>query len=56
LLAEKGGLTDPDAPALLGSAREQSGELRTLINDLVDLARYGRTETHRKDVRRRCCG
>ena len=51
LLAEKGGLSDPDAPALLGSAREQSGELRTLINDLVDLARYGRTETHREDVR-----
>jgi two-component system sensor histidine kinase MprB len=51
LLAEEGGLADPQAPALLGSAREQTGELRALINDLVDLARYGRTETHREDVR-----
>lgn len=51
LLAEQGGLADPQAPALLGSAREQSVELRALINDLVDLARYGRAETHREDVR-----
>jgi two-component system, OmpR family, sensor histidine kinase MprB len=51
LLAEEGGLADPQAPALLGSAREQSVELRVLINDLVDLARYGRAETHREDVR-----
>jgi two-component system, OmpR family, sensor histidine kinase MprB len=51
LLAEAGGLADPQAPALLGSAREQSGELRSLVNDLVDLARYGRAETHREDVR-----
>jgi two-component system sensor histidine kinase MprB len=51
LLAEEGGLADPQAPALLGSAREQSGELRALINDLVDLARYGQAETHREDVR-----
>lgn len=51
LLAEEGGLADPQAPALLGSAREQSIELRALINDLVDLARYGRAETYREDVR-----
>jgi two-component system sensor histidine kinase MprB len=51
LLAEEGGLADPQAPALLGSAREQSGELRVLINDLVDLARYGETETHFEDLR-----
>jgi two-component system sensor histidine kinase MprB len=51
LLAEDGGLADPQAPALLRSAHEQSVELRVLINDLVDLARYGRTETHREDVR-----
>ena len=52
LLAEAGGLADPQTPALLGAAREQSGELRALVNDLVDLARYGRTdETHREDVR-----
>jgi two-component system sensor histidine kinase MprB len=51
LLAEDGGLADPQAPALLGAAREQSGELRVLINDLVDLARYGESETHFEDLR-----
>lgn len=51
LLAEAGGLADPQAPALLGAAREQSGELRVLINDLVDLARYGETESHCEDLR-----
>ena len=51
LLAEDGGLADPQAPALLGAAQEQSGELRVLINDLVDLARYGETETHFEDLR-----
>jgi two-component system sensor histidine kinase MprB len=51
LLAESGGLADPQAPALLAAARQQSGELRTLINDLVDLARYGESEPHREDVR-----
>ncbi|WP_326855442.1 HAMP domain-containing sensor histidine kinase [Actinocrinis sp.] len=51
LLAEAGGLADPQAPALLGAAREQSGELRALINDLVDLARYGESEPHCEDLR-----
>ncbi len=51
LLAESGGLADPQAPALLGAAREQAGELRVLINDLVDLARYGEAETHCEDLR-----
>ena len=51
LLAEPGGLADPQAPALLGAAREQSGELKALVNDLVDLARYGETETHLEDLR-----
>ncbi len=51
LLAEDGGLADPQAPALLGAAREQSGELRVLINDLVDLARYGEIEAHCEDLR-----
>ena len=51
LLAEPGGLADPQAPALLGAAREQSGELKGLINDLVDLARYGEGEAHVEDLR-----
>jgi two-component system, OmpR family, sensor histidine kinase MprB len=51
LLAEPGGLADPHAPALVGAAREQSGELKGLINDLVDLARYGETEAHLEDLR-----
>jgi two-component system, OmpR family, sensor histidine kinase MprB len=51
LLAEEGGLADPQALTLLGAAREQSVELKVLINDLVDLARYGRAETYREDVR-----
>ena len=51
LLAEEGGLADPQAPSLLSAAREQSGELRMLVNDLVDLARYGESEPHREDLR-----
>jgi two-component system sensor histidine kinase MprB len=51
LLAEPGGLTDPQAASLLAAAREQSGELRMLTNDLVDLARYGEAEAYREDVR-----
>jgi two-component system sensor histidine kinase MprB len=51
LLAEPGGLADPQAAQLLAAAREQSGELKSLINDLVDLARYGETEAHYEDLR-----
>jgi two-component system sensor histidine kinase MprB len=51
LLAEPGGLADPQAPDLLGAARGQTGELRGLINDLVDLARYGEAEAHVEDLR-----
>ena len=51
LLAEPGGLADPQAGQLLAAAREQSGELKALINDLVDLARYGETEAHYEDLR-----
>jgi len=39
LLAED--LTDTQAPHLAAEALDQAGELKTLINDLVDLARYG---------------
>lgn len=51
LLAEPDGLTDPQAPVLLHAAREQSQHLLNLINDLVDLARYGQTELYTEDVR-----
>ncbi|MBR7833443.1 HAMP domain-containing histidine kinase [Actinospica durhamensis] len=51
LLAEHGGLADPQAPRLLAAALEQGGELRMLINDLVELARYGEVEPHLEDVR-----
>ncbi|GLW10438.1 hypothetical protein Misp01_55660 [Microtetraspora sp. NBRC 13810] len=51
LLAEKDGLTDPEAPALVDDARRQAEELKALVNDLIDLGRYGRTETHTEDTR-----
>ncbi|MEZ0067697.1 two-component system sensor histidine kinase MprB [Streptacidiphilus sp. MAP12-20] len=51
LLAEPDGLADPQAPELVRAALEQSGELKRLVNDLVDLARYGQTETHAEEVR-----
>jgi two-component system, OmpR family, sensor histidine kinase MprB len=51
LLAEPEGLTDPQAPVLLGAAREQSQQLRNLINDIVDLGRYGQTQPHTEDIR-----
>jgi two-component system sensor histidine kinase MprB len=44
LLAEQ--LDDPNAPALA-----EAGELRVLINDLVDLARDGQASFHIEDVR-----
>ncbi|HEY7487588.1 MAG TPA: HAMP domain-containing sensor histidine kinase, partial [Streptosporangiaceae bacterium] len=51
LLGEGRGLADPQAPGLVADAREQAHELTVLVNDLIDLARYGRTETHTEDVR-----
>jgi two-component system sensor histidine kinase MprB len=51
LLDERGGTADPQAPALVHSAREQVGELTALVNDLVDLSRYGQGEVHAEDVR-----
>jgi two-component system sensor histidine kinase MprB len=51
LLSEPGGSADPQAPALLRAAREQVRELTGLVNDLVDLARYGETETHLEEAR-----
>ncbi|MFD7155605.1 sensor histidine kinase [Kribbella sp. NPDC059898] len=51
LLDDGAALADPEAPALVRAAREQAGELRQLISDLVDLARYGETVPHRELVR-----
>ena len=49
LLAEN--LADEQAPLLAAEALGQAGELRALINDLVDLARYGQAAFHTEDVR-----
>jgi signal transduction histidine kinase len=42
---------DACAPALAAAALAEAGELRVLINDLVELARDGREEFHVEDVR-----
>jgi signal transduction histidine kinase len=49
LLAEQP--DDPSAPALATAALAEAGELRMLINDLVELARYGQAPFHIEDVR-----
>jgi two-component system sensor histidine kinase MprB len=49
LLAERP--DDPSAPALTAAALAEAGELRVLINDLVDLARDGQASFHFEDVR-----
>ena len=49
LLAEQP--DDPNAPALVAAALAEAGELRVLINDLVELARYGQAPFHIEDVR-----
>ncbi len=51
LLEDGAGLADPQAPALVRAAREQTGELGQLITDLLDLARYGESAPHRETVR-----
>ncbi|MGW4963462.1 sensor histidine kinase [Nonomuraea sp. NPDC004186] len=51
LLGEGRGTADPQAPALVHEARAQAGELRVLVNDLVELARYGDVQIHTEDVR-----
>ncbi|MEV4111200.1 HAMP domain-containing sensor histidine kinase [Nonomuraea sp. NPDC049695] len=51
LLGEGRGTADPQAPALVREARAQAGELRVLVNDLVELARYGDTQIHLEDIR-----
>jgi signal transduction histidine kinase len=49
LLAEN--LADAQAPLLAAEALVQAGELKALVNDLVDLARYGQPAFHTEDVR-----
>lgn len=51
LLEDGAGLADPQAPALVRSAREQASELGQLITDLIDLARYHESAPHRETVR-----
>jgi two-component system sensor histidine kinase MprB len=42
---------DPLTPELVRDARVQAHELRALVNDLVDLARFADIETHTEDAR-----
>ena len=49
LLAERP--DDPNTPALAAAALAEAGELRVLINDLVELARDGQASFHTEDVR-----
>jgi two-component system sensor histidine kinase MprB len=49
LLAEQP--SDPSAPALIGAALAEAGELRAALSDLVELARDGAAVFHSEDVR-----
>jgi len=51
LLADGNGLRDPEAPTLVREAITQAGELRSLVNNLVDLARYGKDTARTEDTR-----
>lgn len=51
LLADGDGLRAPEAPALVQDAIGQARELRSLINNLVDLARYGKNTARTEDTR-----
>ncbi|MEU2431002.1 HAMP domain-containing sensor histidine kinase [Streptomyces sp. NPDC007861] len=51
LLDEARGVADPQAPALVREARTQAEELKLLVNDLVDLGRYGHAPVHTEDTR-----
>jgi two-component system sensor histidine kinase MprB len=51
LLADGDGLRDPEAPALVRDAIDQARELRSLVNNLVDLARYGKDTARTEDTR-----
>ncbi|TCO59392.1 HAMP domain-containing sensor histidine kinase [Actinocrispum wychmicini] len=51
LLADGDGLRAPEAPTLVRDAIGQARELRSLINNLVDLARYGKDTARTEDTR-----
>ena len=51
LLADGDGLRDPEAPTLVREAINQAGELRSLVNNLIDLARYGKDTARTEDTR-----
>ena len=51
LLQDGAGVADPQAPRLVDEARTEAHELARLIDDLVDLARFGQGEPHRDDTR-----
>jgi two-component system sensor histidine kinase MprB len=51
LLADGNGLRDPEAPTLVRDAIDQARELRSLVNNLVDLARYGQDTARTEDTR-----
>jgi signal transduction histidine kinase len=51
LLADGTGLRDPEAPVLVREALTQAGELRSLVNNLIDLARYGKDTARTEDTR-----
>ena len=51
LLDEISDSPDPLTPELVRDARTQAHELRTLVNDLIDLARFTSVETHVEDTR-----
>jgi two-component system sensor histidine kinase MprB len=51
LLADGKGLDDPEAPMLVRDAIGQAHELRSLVNNLVDLARYGEDTARTEDTR-----
>lgn len=51
LLDEGQGTHDPQAPELVKDARLKAEELKVLVNDLVDLARYGSAQAHLEDTR-----
>lgn len=51
LLADGDGLRAAEAPALVRDAIGQARELRSLVNNLVDLARYGKDTARTEDTR-----
>jgi two-component system sensor histidine kinase MprB len=51
LLDEGRGTNDPQAPTLVREARAQTAELTALVNDLIDLGRYGQAAAYTEDVR-----